>query len=206
MGALRQTEIEFISEAEYFELAEKSEVRLEFIGGQIVAMAGGSLRHSRLFTRFATALNNRLTDSSCEASTADTRVRVEATREDFYPDVVVCCDDARFEARRPDTLLTPIVLIEVLSPSTALRDRTTKLDAYRQIPSLRHYLLVDQTRVRIEHHRRVEAGWQFDVYLWRAQNIPFEDLNIAVPVGEIYRRLDVPEGFLLVAEDNPPET
>jgi Uma2 family endonuclease len=81
---------------------------------------------------------------------ADVKTRVESADTNYFPDVVLYCDDATFDPNRPDWLLTPLVIVEVLSPSTSTIDRTEKLDAYRSIESLRHYLLVDQKRVRIE--------------------------------------------------------
>lgn len=202
MSAQRKIEDDLVSEAEFFEMVEKSTVRLEYVDGCVRAMAGGMPNHATLFTRFATAINNRLgQDNPCEAAVADVFVKAATNNARYLPDVVVFCEDAEFDPKRPDVLLAPLVIVEVLSPSTSGIDRTEKLDAYRAIESLRHYLLVDQKRVRIEHYRRTPEGWHYEVYLWRREEISFEDFNIAVPVAEIYRRLDLPEGFILMGEE-----
>jgi Uma2 family endonuclease len=129
-------------------------------------------------------------------------VKARENSANYLPDVVVYCDDAQFDERRPDILLTPILLVEVLSESTARIDREEKLDAYRQILTLRHYLMVHQNRVRVEHHRRVdEREWRLDIFHWRREQIEFSDLGIQVPLDEIYRRVDVPEGFVLIQNE-----
>ncbi len=204
MSAQWQLEEELVSEAEYFDLLEKSDVRLEWVDGHIRAMAGGSSNHATLFQRFATAINRRLgDDASCEARTADIKVRVEATNANYLPDVVFYCDDATFDESRPDWLLTPLLIVETLSPSTEKIDENEKIAAYFQIPSLLHYLIVSQRRVFIKHYRRNTQGeWVLQLYQWRNQEIPLDFLNISLPVAEIYRRLDVPEGFVLIGEED----
>ncbi|MBW3635714.1 MAG: Uma2 family endonuclease [Armatimonadetes bacterium] len=214
MSAQRKFEAETINEAEFFQMAEKSVVRLEYIDGFVRgidnyadgdtrAMAGGQPRHAILSTRFATTINNRLgQDSPCEAAVADVFVKAANNNARYLPDVVVFCEDAEFDPQRSNVLLSPLVIIEVLSASTSRIDRTEKLDAYRSVETLRHYLLVEQNQVRIEHYRRTPDGWHYEVYLWRREEIPFADLGIEVAVAEIYRRLDVPEGFVLIGEED----
>lgn len=192
----------FVDEAQYDAMLERSDVRLEWVNGQVRAMANNSPHHATLLTRFATLINNGLgLDSLCEAVAAQQVVACGSAN--YLPDVVLHCDDnAKFDERRPNVLLNPILFVEVLSDSTARIDREEKLDAYRQIPSLRHYLMVHQNRVRIEHHRRVdEREWRLDIFHWRGETIRFDDLNVEIPIDEIYRRIDVPEGFVLIQND-----
>lgn len=204
MSAPRIHEADGVSEAEYLEMLEKSDVRLEWVGGKVRAMAGGSSNHARLSTRLASAINNRLpSDSTCEAVTSDVKVRVEATGANYFPDAVFYCDDATFDETRPDWLLTPLLIVETLSPSTEKIDENEKIAAYFQIPSLLHYLIVSQRRVFIKHYHRNQQGeWVLQLYQWRNQEIPLEFLDISLPVAEIYRRLDVPEGFVLIGEED----
>lgn len=191
-----------VSEAEYLARLEKSEVKLEWIGGHVRAMAGTSSNHARISNRVAQAINTRLpADSTCEAVTSDMKVRVESAASNYFPDVVFYCDDATFVDNRPDWLLTPLLIAEVSSDSTANIDRTEKLLNYRQIPSLRHYLLVSQRRVFIEHFYRNEQNqWIYESYNWNSDEIFIDFLNISIPVSEIYRRLNVPEGMILSEE------
>jgi Uma2 family endonuclease len=184
-----------LSEAEYYALDEKSDRRLEFIGGEIRAIAGASIRHVNIANRISVALATRLGDGPCEVVSSDLRVKVEATDEKFYPDVVVYCDEPRVDPNQANTLLSPTVLIEILSPST-----------YRQIPTLQHYLIVDQRQVLVHHHRRLgENEWRLDLFHWRREEIVLDDLGVRFPLEEIYRRLEVPEGLVLVSEGENSE-
>jgi len=201
MSANRKIEADYVSEAEYLARLEKSEVKLEWIGGRVRAMVGTSSNHARITNRLERAINNRLpADSTCEAVTSDIKVRVESAASNYFPDVVFYCDDAEFVDNRPDWLFTPLLIAEVSSDSTASIDRTEKL-FYRQIPSLRHYLLVSQRRVLIEHfHRNDQNQWIYQSYNRNRDEIFIDFLGISIPVAEIYRRLDVPEGMILSEE------
>ena len=193
-----------IDEATYARLSKESEARLELIGGQIVAMAGASWTHNKLSTRIATALNANSGEGNCEATVGDLRIRVEATGENFYPDVVMACDDAEFHETLPHTLLNPVVAVEVLSPTTQNTDLDGKLTAYQSIPSLQHYLIFSQNRVRALHYARAsETRWDFRAYYWRRETLALESLQLSIVLGEIYRNLTVPEGLTLVPSSAP---
>ncbi len=197
-------EIELLSEDEYFELDERSPTKHEFWHGQIVAMAGARPRHVQIVNRVANALTNRLSETPYEVGTSDLKVR--ASDETYvFPDVVVWCENAQFDARRPTVLVTPLVLVEILSPSTRNIDRGAKLAAYQTIPSLLDYLIVWPDMVQIEHYaRQTETDWRFRRYLNRSQTIEFAALELEIPVSEFYRRLDVPEGIFTL--ETPFET
>ena len=187
------------AQANYARLAEESETRLEFIGGQIVAMAGASLTHNELSGEIVTAMNNGLKGSGCRATPADLRVHIEETGDNFYPDVVVSCKDAQFHDSLPHTLLTPIIIIEILSPSTQKKDRENKVTAYQSIPSLQHYLLVSLDRVLVHQYARVgENRWEFRKYHWRREVIEFDDPTFSLSVADMYYDIAVPEGLTLV--------
>ncbi len=199
------------SEAEYLAMDEASEVALEFFDGIIIPRGGGTLenpnlmagatkKHVVLATQAATALSRRLDDSLCQVGTSDLRVKLEGRAQFFYPDVMLWCEDARFEDKNERTLLTPLVIVEVLSASTGAIDRGSKLEIYQQIPTLLDYLLISQNRVYIEHFRRLEAArWEHILYQQRDQVLRLGALGLEIPVAEIYRRLDVPEQMTLFA-------
>lgn len=197
MNAARN--IELLSEDEYFALDERSSIKHEFWSGQVVAMAGAAPRHVNLAGQVVTSLNIRLNSTTCLAGSGDLKVK---SNDDAYvfPDVVVWCEDAQWDERRPDILLTPLVLVEILSPSTQGIDRGAKLAAYQTIPSLLDYLIIWPHMVQIEHYaRQTETDWRFRRYLNRSQTIEFAALNLEIPVAEFYRRLDVPEGIIALA-------
>ncbi len=181
------------SREEYYSLDKMANVRLEYCCGEIFAMAGGSITHARLISRVTMALNLRLADTSCEAVSFGQRVRIEAEDLDTYPDVVVLCEETLFDPLNSHTRINPRLLVEVLSPSTAEYDRTTKLAAYQQIPTLTDYLIVWQDRIHIEHHARDENGWTTHHYTKRDDVMPIYSFDIELPLAELYRRLDLPE-------------
>ncbi len=188
-----------IDEATYARLAEESETRLEWIGGAIIKMAGASIPHAKIANRIATEINLALGDGNCEAVTSDVRVHVEATGDNFYPDVVLVCDDTEYYQTLPHTILSPTLVVEILSPTTQNTDLEYKLDVYQRIPSLRHYLIVSQNRIRVQHYsRRDQNHWDSAVFYWRHERVPLAALGIELPLERIYRNLNVPEGLTLV--------
>ena len=188
---------ELVSREEFYELQEASEQRLEYFAGEVRAMAGGSPRHGRIIGEITRAIGSRLVERRCYAVPNDQLLRAEQDDMEAYPDVVVYCDEARFDPENPRVLVEPRVLFEVLSPSTSLTDRTTKLDAYLRIPTLSDYLIVWQDMVRVDQHTRQESGdWLLRRHLQRDGVIRLESLGIEVPVDEIYRFLDLSEGAL----------
>lgn len=179
---------------EYYSLEKMANLRHEYWCGEIFMMAGASPIHVRIATQTATELNLRLRGSACYAGTSDQRVRIEAADLNTYPDVVVSCEDARFDPLDSYTLLEPKLLVEVLSPSTSEYDRTTKLEAYKRISTLSDYLIVWPDKICIEHHVREGAGWAMRRYERRADVLPISSFNTELPLAEVYRRLDLPEG------------
>ena len=194
MGAALLQEIPLQTRDEFYEYDARTTEKHEYYQGLIYAMAGASPFHGVLVGELTTILNSRLASTSCFAVPADQKVRAERDDLDAYPDVVVYCDDAAFDPDHPHTLLEPLVLIEVLSPSTGRYDRNAKRDAYLKIPSLRDYLVVAQDKVWVEHDFRADGGaWQRREYGRRDDVIQLESLKIEFPVAEIYRRLNLPE-------------
>ena len=135
-----------------------AEHKSEYIDGYVLAMSGASRRHNILSLRIGALLDADLADSPYEVYASDMRVKVSETGDYTYPDVVVACGDIAFEDAELDTLLTPTVIAEVLSPSNEGYDRGTKFELYRRIASLQEYVMVAQDRLVIEHYRRRGDG------------------------------------------------
>ena len=154
----------YLTPEEYIALERKtlpdSEIiRHEYLNGELIAMSGASRAHNLITMNISTGLHVRLRGSGCETYANEMRVSTPSTISYFYPDVVVVCEEPRFEDDVFDTLLNPILLVEVLSPSTKAYDRGEKFAHYRQLPSLQEYLLVAQDAVLVEHYRRQERQW-----------------------------------------------
>jgi len=174
--------------ADYLALEEKSlDTKHELIDGEITAMAGGTPDHGALAMAFGRLVQNALGDRPCRVYSSDVRVRVRATGMAAYPDLSVVC--GRLETDPDDALAitNPVVIVEVLSDSTEARDRGVKAAHYRNLESLREYVLVSQRERRIEVHRRNEAGrWELFEYE-SGQRVELVSLGCVVPLDEVYR-------------------
>jgi Uma2 family endonuclease len=145
---------------EYLAIERQASCKSEYLDGEMFAMAGASRRHNLIALNIGAELRTQLQQRPCEVYTSDMRVKISRTGLYTYPDVVVVCDEPRFEDTDVDTLLNPIVLVEVLSPSTADYDRGGKFEHYRTLPSLQAYLLVAQERCHVVHYtRQQDNAW-----------------------------------------------
>jgi Uma2 family endonuclease len=179
----------------YLALERTSDHRSELIHGQIYAMSGASRRHNLIVLNIGGELRSQLRGRPCEAYVSDMRVKVSATTMYTYPDVVALCDAPRLEDTNGDTLLNPAVIFEVLSESTERYDRGEKFAHYRRIESLREYILVSQSTVRIERFVRHGDHWVFSDVADPAGTLPIETLGCEISLADVYERVDfsVPE-------------
>lgn len=149
---------------DYLDLEEASNVKHEYLGGEIYAMAGGTPAHAALAVAVSAALFAQLEGGDCRVYSSDLRVRVRATGLASYPDVTVVGGALEHDPESATTITNPTVVVEVTSPSTEDYDRGEKLEHYRQIPSLRECVLVAHDRRRIEVWQRVAgSGWSHRV-------------------------------------------
>ena len=188
----------YLSPEEYITLERKAiptydTVRSEYVKGKIVAMSGASRAHNLISGNFFGELRNRLKDGGCEVYANEMRVSTPSTSSYFYPDVVVVCDEPRFEDDVFDILLNPIVLVEVLSPSTEAYDRGEKFSHYRQLESLKEYILVSQDRVNVERYLRIQDEWRYTYYQDLNDVLPISSIQCELPLLEIYERVTFPE-------------
>ncbi len=145
---------------EYWELENNSEFKHEYVGGHLYAMTGVTRRHSRISGNIFLALANVSDGSSCRVHQSDMKVPTPDGPV-YYPDVVVACGE---EPDDPYCEDAPCLIVEVLSPSTALTDRREKLLSYRRLPSLQAYLIVEQDKELVERHFRDDSeAWQAEI-------------------------------------------
>ena len=180
----------FTSE-EYIALERKATLKSEYLNGEILAMSGASLAHTRITGDIVTELNIQLRGRECEVVSSDMRVKTGPKGAYFYPDVVVFCGEPQFEDNVFDTLLNPIIVVEVLSPSTEAYDKGEKFAHYQELTSLREYILVSQNRIRIEHHRLVKTQWVQTEFYRQEDVMPLASIGCELRLQDIYRR--VPE-------------
>ena len=151
------------SYAEYLTYERDSGMKHEYDGGEIIAMAGGSLRHSALASRVGAALEIGR-KPGCIAFQSDLRIRILATGKATYPDASMVCGPIERDPVDPSgqTITNPTLIVEVLSPTTEQNDRGHKWQHYQLIPSLQEYVLVSQSHPRVEHYRRLATGgWEY---------------------------------------------
>lgn len=148
----------WISYAAYLEIERESGRRHEWLDGQVYAMAGGSLTHSALAVAVAAELRSLSRTCGCQVFSSDAKVRVLATGLATYPDVSVVCGPIERDPDDPNAIANPSVLVEVLSMSTEGYDRGAKFAHFRELPSLRDYVLVSQYERRVEVYSRDAHG------------------------------------------------
>jgi Uma2 family endonuclease len=176
--------------AEYLSLERTSDVRHEFVDGQIVAMSGGSIWHAIICDNMLVRLTSRLEGSGCKPFSASLRVKIQATGNYTYPDLSIVCGERQMEDGRNDTLLNPKVLVEVLSPSTESHVRGWKFRNYQLIPSFEEFLLVSQDEPRVERFRRQgEVGWLMTHVSGLDQTVRIESIGCELPLREIYKEV-----------------
>ncbi|PWU10983.1 MAG: hypothetical protein C5B50_24215 [Verrucomicrobia bacterium] len=189
-----------LSVEDYLEGEKRSEIRHEYLGGYIYAMAGASADHNRIAGDIHTELREQLRSKRCEPFMADMKLRVAATDTFYYPDVLVACDPtdkAKYFRERPT------VVFEVLSPDTERTDQREKWLAYALVPSLKVYVIVSQEKCEVTVLRRAPGsagilpanGAKAATLPWRAQtltdltsvlNLP--EIKVKIPLERIYER------------------
>jgi Uma2 family endonuclease len=163
----------------------RQELRYEFDGWHTVAMTGGTVNHAVITDNAADALRRRL-KPPCRAFTSN--LKVLAAGSVRYPDVVVTCSPVDGSS---DTLLNPVVVFEVLSPSTAAVDRLVKNEEYRNTPSIQRYIMLEQGRIGATMFARIGDAWIGTVMLGNA-TLEMPEIDVAVPLAEFYLNVDLP--------------
>lgn len=178
--------IDIVSPEGYLLRERASAHRHEYVDGVIYAMAGANERHNLIAGNLLSALSNHLPDR-CRPFMSDMKVRIRLDRAEFfyYPDSMVCCAPADQSLDWRDN---PIMLGEVLSPSTERVDRSEKYNAYIQIPTLEEYILVEQATMRVELFRRSNE-WRREV-LQSGDTFRLESIDFAIAVDALYRRVE----------------
>ena len=174
---------------EYLAWERKAPFKNEYLSGQIFAMSGASRAHNLLTGNILNGFYNQLVNRDCEVYASEMRVKARPIPSYFYPDVVVVCDEPRFEDDMFDTLLNPTVIVEVLSPSTAAYDRGEKFESYKQIVSLQEYILVSQDRVNVERHFRLGTQWRVIELSELADVLSVDSIRCELSLGHIYKRV-----------------
>ena len=173
---------------EYLPFELDAEFRSEYIDGHIIAMSPGAKRpHNLIVSALTSRLEAHLLDGPCEVYSSTQRVKVSASTDYLYPDVVVSCDP-QFEAGGNDNLLTPVLIIEVLSDSTERRDREKKFSLYRRIDSLREYVLISQNEALAEGYVRQGEIWPRSAAAGLDASLVLASVGLRIPLKRLYAK------------------
>ncbi len=177
---------------EYLELDRTSEERYEYFDGEVFAMSGGSLSHNRIVRNLTRRLDTQLEESGCEMLPSDMRIKVPMALPYRYPDISIFCGEPVLEYLGGEQLLlNPLVLIEVLSPTTEAYDLGRKFTAYQSIESFREYLLVAQDRVHVTHYvKQPGGGWLRFELEGLGSVLTLQTVNCTLALRDIYRAVN----------------
>ena len=175
----------------YLELERAAAEKHEFIDGEMVAMSGGSPRHSIIATNIISFLKIPMRNKGCVTFGSDVKICVALGRMIAYPDVAFVCGEPDFLDGKRDVIKNPTLLVEVLSPSTRNYDQGKKATPYRLMPSLREFLLVGQEPVFVEHNLRLADGtWQDIIYREMSDVIRLDSISCEMAMTEVYADLE----------------
>lgn len=174
----------------YLSLSQHSDAKYEYHDGYVTAMAGGSPEHGQITTNTGRAIGNALEaqQKECIVYSSDVRVRIEQSNRTFYPDLSVVCDALKKSEKDPSALLNPILIIEVLSDSTANFDRGNKFAHYRKIPSLQEYVLISQHEAIVDAYFQAQAGlWEIQTVIGMAEKVLLKSIPCEIAMADLYR-------------------
>jgi len=186
---LRRTKRAF-TPAEYLAMEEVADYKSEYFNGEIFAMSGGTPDHSTIAVNMTVALATRLAEKPCRVFNSDMRLHIERNGLYTYPDVMVICGKLELVKRRNDTVINPVLLVEVLSESTRVYDRGMKFNLYKQIPTLQEYVVVESETPRAECYRRgAEDQWAVEMIDDPSATLRLASVACEIPLAEIYRKV-----------------
>ncbi|MBE9200310.1 MULTISPECIES: Uma2 family endonuclease [unclassified Nodularia (in: cyanobacteria)] len=181
----------YYSPEEYLELEVNSEIRHEYIDGQIIPMTGGTPNHNQLAGNFYAFLNVALKRQPYRVFFAAQRLWIPQRRINTYPDVMVVQTPLEYQEGRKDTLINPVMIAEVLSKSTKSYDRDEKFAAYRTISSFQEYILIDQYTLHVEHYCKTDQNkWIFSEYDDGDVTLNLAAVPCQVLLADIYDQVD----------------
>lgn len=172
--------------AEYLALEEKAETKSEYWNGEIVAMAGGNINHQQIVSNLTVVISNKV-KGRCRVFPSEMKVWVKKRDKFFYPDLTVICSQPEFYKKRRDTIVNPILVMEVLSKSTASFDRAEKFLSYQTLEYLQEYVLISQEKTLIEQHiKREDGNWIYQATIGMESSATFPSIETTLALKKVY--------------------
>ena len=193
-ATLQTTEQRYFTEEQYLALEVTAEYKSEYLDGEIIPMTGGSTNHNRIAGNVYIALNFSLPEQEYDVFIGDVRLWIPKVRLYTYPDVMVIFGQPEYHNNRTDTITNPQVIVEVLSKSTKNYDRADKFTFYKTLPSFREYILIDQTKIKVEQYSKTEnKRWLYCEYDEEDTALVFNSFQVEVPLSAIYKKVNFEE-------------
>ncbi len=188
---MQQTAAKYISQEEYLAFERNALDRHEYYKGEIFAMSGASFKHNLIESNIRLSLGVFLKDKSCNEFGSNLRIHIPSNTLYTYPDIIVLCNEPEFVDEEFDTITNPSIIIEILSPSTANYDRGAKFDLYREITSLKEYILVDSSTIHIVLYvKNADNTWTLSEVKDLNQSVAIPSINFTISLTEIYNGVD----------------
>ncbi|HEX8462614.1 MAG TPA: Uma2 family endonuclease [Segetibacter sp.] len=184
---MSQPAIKYVSPVEYLAFERESEERHEYYKGEIFAMSGASFKHNIIEDNLRGSLHTFLKGKKCRSFGSNLRVHIPKNTLYTYPDILVVCGEPTFQDDTFDTLLNPAVIIEILSPSTANYDRGAKFDLYREIESLKEYILIDASAIHFVHYQKnSDSTWTLSETKNLIDSFYINTIELEIPLSQVY--------------------
>lgn len=182
---------DYLSPEEYLTIERQAEYKSEYVDGVMYAMSGASFKHNVIVANVIIELGQQLKGRDCRALPSDIKVRLPDARKFFYPDVSVICGEPQFHDERSDVLLNPVLIVEVLSESTAAFDRGEKFQAYQQLGSLQEYLLISQDKIFVEQYvRQAREKWTYVATVGLESSLALPSIECTLSLKAVYDKTD----------------
>ncbi|MEH1819647.1 MAG: Uma2 family endonuclease [Nostoc sp.] len=184
------TQQRYYTPEEYLELEEVADYKSEYIDGQIIPMAGGTINHNQIALNLSTELNFAFKKQNYRVFMGDVRLWITQNRTYTYPDVMILAGEPEFFNNRKDIILNPQIIVEVLSKSTKGYDREDKFQAYRTISTFQEYLLIDQTRIHIDQFSKTgKKQWTLREYDEEDEAIALVTVPFEISLQDLYNKV-----------------
>ncbi|MFN6530863.1 Uma2 family endonuclease [Nostoc sp. ChiSLP03a] len=184
------TKQRYYTPEEYLELEEAADYKSEYIDGQIIPMAGGTINHNRISLNLSAALNFAFRQQDYEVFMGDVRLWIPQKLTYTYPDVMILAGEPEFFNNRKDVILNPQIIVEVLSKSTKGYDREDKFQAYRTISTFQEYLLIDQTRIHVDQFSKTgKKQWTLREYDEEDEAIALVTVPFEISLQDLYNKV-----------------
>lgn len=186
-----QKESKIYTPEEYLEFEVNSEKRHEYVNGKVICVSGESTNHNSISGNIGATLNFAFKRKAFHTFIINQRVWIPNKRVYAYPDVMVIQNELQFQEGRKDTIINPLMIVEVLSKSTRSYDKDEKFSAYRTIPTLQEYILIDQYKIQVEQYFKTgKNSWNFSEYYKANETLSLNSIDFEITLEDIYDRVE----------------